>query len=168
MFRNVFVLFFCVLVAAANAISTSTPTSTFASKARSYILLSNLQSGSNIGAVCRNALAFGVTEVIVVGRKDFKVDCFNYHVEFNSSHIHLYRTLTVLYFKNKMRGSDRGAKFRQNFAQFPSTTEAVSYLRELEPDGITILGVEITKDSQSIAKSPYTGPTAFVFGNEGE
>ena len=166
MLRNVFVLFFCVLVVAANAVSVST--STLASKARSYILLSNLQSGSNIGAVCRNALAFGVTEVIVVGRKDFKVDCFHYHVEFNSSHIHLYRTLTVLYFKNKMRGSDRGAKFRQNFAQFPSTTEAVSYLRELEPDGITILGVEITKDSQSIAKSPYTGPTAFVFGNEGE
>lgn len=37
-----------------------------------YVIISNLQSGSNIGSICRNALAFNVHEVIVVGRKGFR------------------------------------------------------------------------------------------------
>ena len=67
-----------------------------------------------------------------------------------------------------MRGADRGAKFRQSFAQFSNTVEAVKYLKDLEPEGLQILGVEITKDSESIANYQYKGPTAFVFGNEGK
>ena len=39
---------------------------------KSYIILSNIQSGSNLGSITRNALAFGVSEILVVGRKDFK------------------------------------------------------------------------------------------------
>ena len=102
-------------------------------------MLSNLQSGSNIGSICRNSLAFGVTEVIVVGRKDFF---------------------------GKMRGADRGAKFKQRFSQFPSTEDAVLHLRTIE-QSCRILGVEITDDSVSIHEQPFTGPTMFVFGNEG-
>jgi tRNA G18 (ribose-2'-O)-methylase SpoU len=67
---------------------------------RSYLLLSNLQSGSNIGSICRNSLAFGVSEVIIVGRREFT---------------------------GKMRGADRGAKFKQNFANFPSTDVILSF-----------------------------------------
>jgi tRNA G18 (ribose-2'-O)-methylase SpoU len=47
----------------------------------SYVILSNIQSGSNIGTICRNCLAFGVEEVLVIGKKDFR---------------------------GKMRGADRG------------------------------------------------------------
>ena len=165
----VFIILIIPITAAQNQLNK--PASS-ASTARSYILLSNLQSGSNIGSICRNALAFGVSEVVVVGRKDFKVAATCHvsnivitYIQYNLSTPH---NFNHLYFKNKMRGSDRGAKFRQNFAQFPSTSEAVDYLRKLEPDGLQILGVEITKDSESVAEYQYKGPTAFVFGNEGE
>jgi len=106
---------------------------------KSYIIISNLQSGSNIGAICRNSLAFGVAEVIVVGRRDFF---------------------------GKMRGADRGAKFKQKFSQFSSTEEAVAYLKSIEPT-CKVLGIEIAEGAVSISDNPYNGPTAFVFGNEG-
>jgi tRNA G18 (ribose-2'-O)-methylase SpoU len=38
-----------------------------------------------------------------------------------------------------------------------------SYLKE---KGCTILGVEIMDGARSIAASPYSGPTAFILGNE--
>ena len=127
-----------------------------ATGARSYILLSNLQSGSNIGSICRNALAFGVSEVIVIGRKDFKVVMSI--IPTRSHHIIIsYSMVNISTFQSKMRGSDRGAKLRQKFSQFPSTSEALDHLKTLEPHGLQILGVEITKDSRSVANYQYKG-----------
>ena len=65
------------------------------------ILLSNLQSGSNIGAICRNAFAFNATEVILVGRKGIP----------------------------QMRQSDRGARQRLKFTHFSIWNDAVAYLK---------------------------------------
>lgn len=79
-----------------------------------YVIISNLQSGSNIGSICRNALAFNVHEVIVVGRKGFR---------------------------DKMRNADRGAKRRQTFVHFNSVSEAAVYLKEER--NCSIVGVEI-------------------------
>ena len=67
-----------------------------------YVILSNIQSGSNVGSICRNALAFNVDEVIVVGRRNFR---------------------------DKMRQADRGAKIRQTFVHFNSIAEAHTYLK---------------------------------------
>ena len=67
-----------------------------------YVVLSNIQSGSNVGSICRNALAFNVDEVIVVGRRNFR---------------------------DKMRQADRGAKVRQKFVHFNSVAEAQTYLK---------------------------------------
>ena len=69
-----------------------------------YVVLSNIQSGSNVGSICRNALAFNVDEVIVVGRRNFR---------------------------DKMRQADRGAKIRQKFVHFNSVAEAKNYLKVL-------------------------------------
>ena len=69
-------------------------------------------------------------------------------------------------FFGKMRGSDRGAKFKQAFSLFPSTDEAMTYLKLKEPQ-CRILGIEIKEDALSIDSLPFFGPTAFVFGNEG-
>ena len=79
-----------------------------------YVVISNLQSGSNIGSICRNALAFNVDEVIVVGRKGFR---------------------------DKMRQADRGAKRRQKFIHFNSVSEAGVYLKEAK--NCSIVGIEI-------------------------
>lgn len=139
-----------------------------------YVILNNLQSGSNIGSICRNCLAFGVSEVLVVGRKTFK---------------------------DKMRGADRGAKLRLNFTNFPTNEAAAAYLRQngAHRDSLAgadttatsgglagsclILGIEITDGAHPITSFPFLPTdhgisvdsvsrncgysTAFMFGNEG-
>ena len=104
-----------------------------------YVILSNQQSGNNIGSICRNALAFNACEVIVVGR--------NSYIE-------------------KMRGSDRGAKSRLKFVNFPTLMEARNYLIK-EKSCSHILGVEIHENAKRIHEFPFTSSTAFLFGNEG-
>lgn len=108
------------------------------SQKNSYVILSNLQSGSNIGSICRNALAFNVTEVIVVGKKSFK---------------------------DKMRQADRGARSRLNFRQFSSHIEAEKYLRDEKH--CKIYGIEIMESAKPLHKVLFTSPSAFIFGNEG-
>ena len=105
-----------------------------------YVILSNLQSGSNIGSICRNALAFNVREVIIVGRKSYK---------------------------EKMRGADRGAKLKLKFNVFNSIKDATTYLKTSY--NATIVGVEITSDASSLLTKDFTSnkATAFIFGNEG-
>lgn len=88
-----------------------------------YVIISNLQSGSNIGSICRNALAFNVHEVVVVGRKGFR---------------------------DKMRNADRGAKRRQAFVHFNSVAEAATYLKETR--NCSIVGVEILDSAVSFCK----------------
>ena len=105
---------------------------------RSYIIISNLQSGSNIGSICRNALAFNVHEVIIVGRRDFR---------------------------SKMRQADRGAKERQKFTHFNSIAEARTYLKQ--ENNATIVGIEIMDSAVSLTAQPFSHSTAFMFGNEG-
>ena len=109
---------------------------------KSYVILSNLQSGSNIGSICRNALSFGVSEVLVVGRKNYK---------------------------GKMRQADRGAKEILKFRSFPSTAEAANYLKSPEVDA-EIVGLEIMEGSEPLSTLTYkTGQNvAFIFGNEGK
>lgn len=80
-----------------------------------YVILNNLQSGSNIGNICRNCLAFNVSEVIIVGRKDFK---------------------------QKMRQADRGSKERLQFKHFVKIHDAENYLR-VNKSCNTILGYQI-------------------------
>lgn len=106
-----------------------------------YILLSNLQSGSNIGDICRNALAFNVSEVIIIGRSNYA---------------------------GKMRGADRGAKRNLKFTEFPSTPLAAAYLKEEK--NATIIGIEIMGTALPITSTQELfdhGPIAFLFGNEG-
>ena len=88
-----------------------------------YVVISNLQSGSNIGSICRNALAFNVDEVIVVGRKGFR---------------------------DKMRQADRGAKRRQKFIHFNSVSEAGIYLKEAK--NCSIVGIEIMDSAVSLSR----------------
>lgn len=108
---------------------------------KSFVLLSNLQSGNNIGNVCRNALAFNVHEVLIVGKPNFK---------------------------EKLRGSDKGAKSRLVFKHFNSISDAASYLRAEYPD-IFICGIEIMESATSVASYQFQEALnyCFLFGNEG-
>jgi tRNA G18 (ribose-2'-O)-methylase SpoU len=104
-----------------------------------FLLLSNLQSGSNIGSICRNALAFNVSEVVIVGRKDIK-----------------------------MRQADRGARLVLNITHFVSLAEAGAYLRDTHSCRVLGIEIcdEATSIMQ-YAFDPSVN-YAFVFGNEGD
>lgn len=102
-----------------------------------FIVVNNLQSGSNIGSICRNALAFNAHEVITVGRKGLP----------------------------SMHHADKGSRFKVKFTHFPTTKEASVYLKETH--NCTVFGVEITADSTPVTKQPFRRSSAFVFGNEG-
>lgn len=103
------------------------------------VILSNIQSGSNIGSICRNALAFNASEVIIVGRNNFE---------------------------GKMRNADRGARGRLKFTNINSLTEVKDYLLTTK-NCSNILGVEIHPEALPIPTYPFTGNVAFMFGNEG-
>lgn len=104
-----------------------------------FVILSNIQSGSNIGDICRNSLAFNVSEVLIVGRNSYL---------------------------EKMRGADRGAKTRLKFSTHLNHTEAREYLLQTH-NCEEILGVEIHENAKSINDYPFKGNVAFMFGNEG-
>lgn len=57
-------------------------------------------------------------------------------------------------------GSDGHVAFRH----FPSLPDVRSYLLQ---QGATLVGVEITPRSLDVTTQPFSGPTAFLMGNEG-
>lgn len=124
------------------------------------VILTNLQSATNIGRILRNCLAFNVFEVLVVGKKDFK---------------------------QKLHQADRGAKHFLSFQYFPTLTLLNEYLHpntsftqienekkeefevEKKKESVRIIGVEISDESIPLHKLPIkdVDHTVFMFGNEG-
>ena len=118
-------------IQSASAIST-------ASTPKAFLLLSNLQSGANIGSICRNALAFNVSEVVVVGRKDVK-----------------------------MRQADRGARQRLRLTHFVTVAEAADYLQSAHNCtfiGIEICEQAVSLMTYEFSSQKNY---CFLFGNEG-
>lgn len=52
------------------------------------------------------------------------------------------------------------------FRHFPTLEECCSTLKDQE--GCRIIGVEITEDAVAVHQHPFSGPTAFMIGNEGQ
>ena len=108
-----------------------------------YILLSNLQSGSNIGRIVRSASIFGVKEVVIVGQRKFRLS------------------------------ADHGARFDVSFRHFWTFEEAHAYLVERGCTVLGVEIEEsaeplMTFDKNSgVVTFPFAGSTAFMFGNEG-
>jgi len=50
------------------------------------------------------------------------------------------------------------------FYAFQNLKQAKDYFVK---NGITVCGVEITKNSQSVVTHPFKGETVFIMGNEG-
>jgi tRNA G18 (ribose-2'-O)-methylase SpoU len=105
---------------------------------KSFILLSNIQSGSNIGSICRNALAFNVSEVVIVGRKDLK-----------------------------MRQADRGARNRLAIKYFPILADAAVYLKEEHQCIVAGIEICEDAASVMTYPFQMNRNYAFMFGNEG-
>jgi len=111
----------------------------------SYAVVGNLQSGTNIGRIIRTATIFGVEELVVVGQRKF--NAFGNH----------------------------GTQFDLKTKHFFRPIDAWAYLKEEK--NAKILGIEIEAGAMPLmsfdrntgqASFPFQGPTAFVFGNEGD
>jgi tRNA G18 (ribose-2'-O)-methylase SpoU len=116
-----------------------------AAEVASYVVVGNLQSGTNIGRIIRSATVFGAAELVVVGQKKFNTF------------------------------GDHGTRFGMKTVHFYRPVDALAYLRAEK--GATVLGIEIEPTAKPLitydkstgqAAFPFQGPTAFVFGNEGE
>ncbi|KAG2488382.1 hypothetical protein HYH03_013069 [Edaphochlamys debaryana] len=59
-------------------------------------------------------------------------------------------------------GSDAHVAFRH----FDKLTECVQHLKQVE--GCRVMGVEICEGALPVQEHPFTGPTAFLLGNEGQ
>jgi len=108
--------------------------------ASSYVILSNLQSGMNIGNILRSASIFGCTECIVVGQK-----------------------------RHRLTG-DHGSRFDLPRRHFFTHQEAKSYLKanaiENEEEVVKIYGVEIMENASPLMKyDAETGVMTFPFGD---
>lgn len=113
-----------------------------------FVVLSNLQSGGNIGNIVRSASVFGVAECIVVGQKRFRLT------------------------------GDHGARFDLPRKHMWSHAEAQDYLKrkkggvriygiEIVPDAAPIMKYD--RDTGVVTfpfDRQYSG-AAFIFGNEG-
>jgi tRNA G18 (ribose-2'-O)-methylase SpoU len=112
----------------------------------SYVILSNLQSGMNIGNILRSASIFGCTECIVVGQK-----------------------------RHRLTG-DHGSRFDLPRRHFYTHVEAKEYLLKQQQQGkgnktntnnaVKIYGVEIMDNASPLMKyDAETGVVTFPFGD---
>ncbi|CAE7600427.1 rlmB [Symbiodinium natans] len=102
-----------------------------------YLILFNLNKRNNLGACLRSAAAFGVRLVMLVGRQGFKAFC---------------------------KKSGQGAVPIEHAA---TIAQAVEALKARHPSGrLSVCGVEILEQAQSLHQCPFRGPTAFMLGNE--
>ncbi|KAG1678029.1 hypothetical protein FOA52_000825 [Chlamydomonas sp. UWO 241] len=59
-----------------------------------------------------------------------------------------------------------GSDAHVDFAHYDTLEQCCAHLREAE--GCRIVGIEIMEGAQPVHKHPFTGPTAFILGNEGQ
>ncbi|KAK8954773.1 hypothetical protein KSP39_PZI002741 [Platanthera zijinensis] len=112
--------------------------------AESLLIIHNVAKRHNIGTMARSATAFGVSEIVLVGRRDF--NAFGSH----------------------------GSTAHLQFRHFTSLSQSRLYLKALifplpciEERNCDICGVEIVDGAFPVNQQPFKRSTAFLLGNEG-
>ncbi|KAK9824104.1 hypothetical protein WJX72_007761 [[Myrmecia] bisecta] len=100
-----------------------------------YLIVYNVSKRHNIGTLVRSATAFGVTEVCLVGSRQFNT--FGSH----------------------------GAVNHMRLRHFGTLEECCQWLKVQA--GCEIMGIEIVDGAKPVHTQPFSGPTAFMLGNEG-
>lgn len=109
-------------------------------KAPFYLVLDNIRSGLNVGSAFRTADAFALQSIYLCG------------ITAQPPHREILKTAI-------------GATESMEWTYFESTVDAINGLRQ---QGIKVIGVEQTDESQPLPNFPYDPalPYALVFGNE--
>lgn len=111
---------------------------------RGYLFLHNISKKNNIGNIVRSACAFGIEKVLYVSKNP------------DSKKNKLLKEFSFF--------GNQGTYKQIDFLPFASLEQARLYFRD---NDIRLCGVEIGEGSIPIQKHPFTGNTAFIFGNEG-
>ncbi|KAL5231952.1 hypothetical protein ABZP36_030728 [Zizania latifolia] len=130
----------------------------------------------NVGTLARSATAFGVAEVVVVGRRD--VSAFGSHGSTSRLRFRHFASvaLSLSYLKAMIRFGTAIADparllkpLSPSSLSFPDLTYTYVYWFCCVQDerGCDICGVEITPDALPVTAHPFRRSTAFLFGNEG-
>ena len=114
-----------------------------------YLLLSNIGKATNVGKIVRSAIALGVAQIVVVGRRGVCLsDELVAHIAGGADGA----------------GGEVGGRAPPPMLHLSSYAAAVAHFHAL---GARVCGIEIMPQAASLHASPFAGPTAFVLGNEG-
>lgn len=125
------------LMAVAQVMDYSLDTLAEGGQAPFYLIVESLQDPGNMGTIFRTAEAAGVTALIIGG---MSCDCYN----------------------PKVVRSTMGAIFRLPFVYTDNLEETIAVLKR---QGVAVFGAHLEGDY--LYASDFTGPMAFLIGNEG-
>ncbi len=108
------------------------------------LILENIRSAQNVGAIFRTADAIGVSKIYLAGYTPAPLDKFNRP-------------------RKEIAKTALGA---EKTIAWESVTETVSIVDRLKKEGFSIIAVEQTPKSIDYKKLETTSQTAFIFGNE--
>jgi tRNA G18 (ribose-2'-O)-methylase SpoU len=112
----------------------------------SVLILENIRSAQNVGALFRTADAVGISKIYIVGYTPDPVDRFGRD-------------------RNDIAKSALGA---EKSVAWEHVAEIVPLLEKLKKDGYKIISIEQAKNSVDYKKVKIGDKTAFVLGNEVE
>ncbi len=113
---------------------------------RTIVILHNIRSTYNVGAIFRTADAAGVSEVILAGYTPTPVDRFGRP-------------------RADIKKASLGAEESVPWKHVESLDECI---KELQENGVAVVTVEQSSRAIDYKKYVLTGPTALIFGNEVE
>lgn len=125
----------------------------------SLVIVHNVAKRHNVGTLARSATAFGVTEMILIGKRDF--NSFGSHG--STSHLRFRHFHSLSDARHYLKVIKHQTK---PFLLFFLTFNFDNLFSSQEERDCDICGVEIADGAVSIEKHPFRKSTAFLLGNE--
>lgn len=111
------------------------------------VVLDNIRSAYNVGAIFRTAEGAGVTSLLLVGYTPAPLDRFGRK-------------------NTEIAKTSLGASAMVPYEAIATTQACTERLMALKEDGYQIIAVEQTSSSVSLYEIEYAPKTVFIFGNE--
>lgn len=111
---------------------------------RTIIILYNIRSAYNVGAIFRTADAAGVEKIYLSGFTPMPIDRFGRE-------------------RNDIKKSSLGA---EKTVAWEQKTRILPLIKKLKDDGFLIVGVEQAENARDYKAVKLNKPTALIFGNE--
>ncbi len=111
---------------------------------KAVLILDNIRSAHNVGAIFRTADAVGISKIYLAGITPLPVDRFGRE-------------------RQDIKKAALGAEKNIAWESAPSSLELISLLKK---EGFSVIAVEQSSNSVDYKKVKINYPVAFIFGNE--